>query len=108
MKRISIGSWAYTIGPYEDRPVDFDTVCRRLAELGFDGVELGGFPPHPNPDDLPERSQREEVAARVREQGGHPIGRYQAVSHRIVTMKERHERARLFLLCNGGRRQQRQ
>jgi alkylation response protein AidB-like acyl-CoA dehydrogenase len=35
--------------------------------------------------------------ARGREQGGQPIGRYQAVSHRIVAMKERHERARLFL-----------
>lgn len=35
--------------------------------------------------------------ARSREQGGQPIGKYQAVSHRIVAMKERHERARLFL-----------
>lgn len=35
--------------------------------------------------------------AREREQGGRPIGQYQAVSHRIVAMKERHERARLFL-----------
>ncbi|MFZ9040619.1 MAG: acyl-CoA dehydrogenase family protein [Ilumatobacteraceae bacterium] len=35
--------------------------------------------------------------AREREQGGGPIARYQAVSHRIVAMKERHERARLFL-----------
>jgi sugar phosphate isomerase/epimerase len=66
MKRISIGSWAYTIGPYADHPVDFDTVCTRLAELGFDGGELGGFPPHPNPDDLPESAQRGELAARVR------------------------------------------
>ena len=53
MKRISIGSWAYTIGPYADRPVAWDTVCDRLSDLGFDGVELGGFPPHPNPDDVP-------------------------------------------------------
>lgn len=35
--------------------------------------------------------------ARAREQGGHPIAEYQAVSHRIVAMKERHERSRLFL-----------
>lgn len=35
--------------------------------------------------------------ARNREQGGAPIASYQAVSHRIVGMKERHERARLFL-----------
>jgi len=69
MKRISIGSWAYTIGPYEKDPVDFFTVCEKLVELGFDGVELGGFPPHPNPDDLPEASERKEVASRVRGMG---------------------------------------
>ena len=43
--------------------------------------------------------QYEESAdyARTREQGGAPIASYQAVSHRVVGMKERHERARLFL-----------
>lgn len=69
MKKISIGSWAYTIGPYADNPVDFDTVCTRLKELGFDGVELGGFQPHPNPDDLPEQSQRAELKAQMQERG---------------------------------------
>lgn len=45
-----------------------------------------------------ERQLDQAIAfARTREQGGQPIGRYQAVSHRIVAMKERHERARLFL-----------
>ena len=67
MKRISIGSWAYTIGPYADKPVAWGTVCDRLRELGFDGVELGGFPPHPNPDDVPQEERaaiREGVESR--------------------------------------------
>jgi alkylation response protein AidB-like acyl-CoA dehydrogenase len=34
--------------------------------------------------------------AKTREQGGQPIGRYQAVSHRIAEMKQQHETARLF------------
>ena len=79
-KRSSIGSWAYTIGPYADHPVDFDTVCSRLKELGFDGLELGAFPPHPNPGNpngsdegwggaLPEKSQREELKAKLATQG---------------------------------------
>jgi sugar phosphate isomerase/epimerase len=69
MKRISIGSWAYTIGPYEKDPIDFDTVCSTLAGLGFDGVELGGFPPHPNPTDLPGKAQRDEVTAAMKRHG---------------------------------------
>ena len=68
MKRISIGSWAYTIGPYENEPVGFETVCTKLVELGFDGVELGGFPPHPNPDDT-DAEGREKVVAQMKEWG---------------------------------------
>ena len=79
-KRKSIGSWAYTIGPYAEHPVDFDTVIDRLAALGFDGVELGGFPPHPNPGNpngpdaewpgaMPEKSQREDLKAKMADKG---------------------------------------
>ncbi len=79
-KRISIGSWAYTIGPWADHPVPFDTVCMRLKQLGFVGVELGAFPPHPNPgnpngpDDnwpgaTPEKAQRNELRAQMKENG---------------------------------------
>ncbi len=58
MKDISIGSWAYTIGPYADHPIGWEEVITTLSSLGFQGVELGGFPPHPNPDDMPDREQR--------------------------------------------------
>jgi sugar phosphate isomerase/epimerase len=79
-KRSSIGSWAYTIGPYASNPVDFDTVLDKLEALGFDGVELGGFPPHPNPGNpagsndawggaMPEKSQRAELAAKMKSMG---------------------------------------
>ena len=45
-----------------------------------------------------ERQLDETIAyANEREQGGHPIGHYQAVGHRIADMKQRHESARLFL-----------
>ena len=58
MKDISIGSWAYTIGPYENQPIPWEEVITTLAGMSFQGVELGGFPPHPNPDDMPDREQR--------------------------------------------------
>lgn len=79
-KRISIGSWAYTIGPYASHPIDFDTVLGKLKEYGFQGVELGAFPPHPNPGNpsgpndswpgaMPEKSQRAELASKMKAQG---------------------------------------
>ncbi|MBM4030583.1 MAG: sugar phosphate isomerase/epimerase [Planctomycetes bacterium] len=49
--KFSIGSWAYTFGPYAKDPIDLPTVCAKLGELGFDGIELGGFRPHAHPDD---------------------------------------------------------
>jgi sugar phosphate isomerase/epimerase len=79
-KRSSIGSWAFTIGPYASNPIDFDTVIGKLKALGFDGVELGAFPPHPNPgnpngpDDswpgaMPHPAQRAELKARMQATG---------------------------------------
>jgi len=49
-KSISIGTWAYSIGPYADSPIPFPEVVEKLDALGFDGLELGGFGVHPNPD----------------------------------------------------------
>jgi sugar phosphate isomerase/epimerase len=69
MKDISIGSWAYTIGPYASDPIPWDDVIVKLREFGFQGVELGGFPPHPNPDDMPDKSRREACKARLAEVG---------------------------------------
>jgi sugar phosphate isomerase/epimerase len=69
VKDISIGSWAYSIGPYAANPVPWDEVTATLKELGFQGVELGGFPPHPNPDDLPSKEQRQACKARLAEVG---------------------------------------
>ena len=65
MKKISIGTWAYTIGPYADNPVSWEDVLDKVKELGFDGVELGGFPPHPNPDDLATKDQRAECVEQL-------------------------------------------
>ena len=69
MKKISIGTWAYTIGPYAKNPISFDEVVANLAKLGFDGLELGGFKPHPNPDDLVTKEQRAAVRPRRRRRG---------------------------------------
>lgn len=59
--RTSIGTWAYAVGPYADRAVPFAEVVQRLADLDFDGLELGCFGGHPNPDALDTKDKRDEV-----------------------------------------------
>ncbi len=61
-KRISIGTWAYAIGPYADSPIPFPEVVGKLHSYGFDGLELGGFGVHPNPD--LQRTSQERAAVR--------------------------------------------
>jgi sugar phosphate isomerase/epimerase len=67
MKKISIGTWAYSIGPYADDPVPWNVVLDKLQELGFDGVELGGFSIHPHPDNHPTKEDRERLKQEMRE-----------------------------------------
>ncbi len=69
MKRISIGTWAYTIGPYAANPVPFDEVLERLAAIGFDGLDLGSFAPHPTPESCPKKADRHELRRRLADQG---------------------------------------
>jgi len=67
--RLSIGSWAYCFGPYQNHPVPFDDVVAKLGELGFDGVELGGFPPHPHPAQFDTKAKRAELKKQVADHG---------------------------------------
>lgn len=44
--KISLGSWAFSFGPYASDPVPWQEAVRHAAETGYDGVEISGFPPH--------------------------------------------------------------
>ena len=67
--KLSIGSWAYTFGPYEDNPIDLPTVCQKLGELNFDGIELGGFRPHAHPDDYATPEKKAELKKLLSDNG---------------------------------------
>ena len=61
MKKISVGSWAYTFGPYEEKPISLDTVIKEVGKMGFDGLSLGGFKPHAHPDLYPKPEDKIEL-----------------------------------------------
>jgi sugar phosphate isomerase/epimerase len=65
MRRSSIGTWAYNIGPYEQDPIPFDTVGETLAKLGFDGLELGCFNGYPTPHNTPPGEPRQALVEKV-------------------------------------------
>ena len=52
MKRpkFSLGSWAFSFGPFENNPWSFEEFVRYCADAGYDGIEINGFHPHPHPE----------------------------------------------------------
>ena len=67
--KISLGSWAFSFGPYAGDPVPFEKVVKRLAETGYDGIELCGFPPHVALDDYPTTESRRELKQLIADNG---------------------------------------
>jgi sugar phosphate isomerase/epimerase len=67
--KLSIGTWAYTFGKYADNPITMEEVSRRLSELGFDGLALGGFKPHGHPDLYPKRKDRKRLVKLFKSHG---------------------------------------
>lgn len=68
MKKLSIGSWAYIFN--QEQPTnDFHQVLHKLEDLGYEGVELGGFNPHPGPDTCDTRAKRQALRKEVQDHG---------------------------------------
>jgi len=68
-KRISIGTWAYCVGPYMQNPIPFPEVVKGLKKLNFDGLELGAFFSHPNPENHPSLESRKALKSLVEDSG---------------------------------------
>ncbi len=66
--RISIGTWAYLFN--QDEPTtDFHVIVHKLHDLGYDGVELGSFGPHPSPATHPTRASRAKLKKMLADHG---------------------------------------
>ncbi len=69
MTRIAMGTWTFIFPPYEDKPEDFDSVLDHAAKLGYDGVEVGWFSPHPAISDLETPESRAEYKKKFTDRG---------------------------------------
>lgn len=66
--RISIGTWAYLFN--QETPTnDFHVILHKLQDLGYDGVELGSFGPHPSPATHPTKSSRQKLKKEIVDHG---------------------------------------
>jgi sugar phosphate isomerase/epimerase len=59
--KISLGSWAFSFGPYASDPIPFEKTVKRLSEAGYDGIEICGFPPHVTLDKYPTTASRRDL-----------------------------------------------
>src|ERR1041385_2095400 len=65
--KISLGSWAFSFGPFADDPIPFDATVKRLSSAGYDGIEICGFPPHITLESYPTRESRLAVVNFLRD-----------------------------------------
>lgn len=66
--RISIGTWAYLFN--QEQPTnDFHTILHKLQDLGYDGVELGSFGPHPTPATHSTKASRTKLKKEIKDHG---------------------------------------
>ena len=59
--KISLGSWAFSFGPYAENPIPFEQTVKRLSSAGYDGIEVCGFPPHVTLSRYPTVESRREL-----------------------------------------------
>jgi sugar phosphate isomerase/epimerase len=66
--KISIGTWAYLFNQ-EVPTTEFHQILHKLQDLGYDGVELGSFGPHPSPVSHPTRASRQKLKKEIADHG---------------------------------------
>ena len=67
--KLSLGSWAFTFGPFSNDPWPFSRVLQFIAEAGYDGVEINGFRPHPHPYDYNTPAKCKKLVKEVQRYG---------------------------------------
>ncbi|WP_299549520.1 sugar phosphate isomerase/epimerase family protein [Seonamhaeicola sp.] len=63
--KFSLGSWAFSFGPFENNPWSFKEFLSYAAKAQYDGIEINGFRPHPHPDDFDTKSKCTELLKQI-------------------------------------------
>jgi sugar phosphate isomerase/epimerase len=66
--KLSIGTWAYIFNQ-ENPTNDFHVILHKLQDLGYEGVELGSFGPHPSPNSHPTKASRMKLKKEIADHG---------------------------------------
>jgi sugar phosphate isomerase/epimerase len=72
LPQLALGSWAFSFGPFADRPWDFERVCRFTAAAGYEGVEINGFRPHPHHRDYDDAARTASLSGMMGDAGVAP------------------------------------
>lgn len=69
MTKIALSTWTFAMEPYDQAPEAFESVLDHAARLGYDGVEVGLFEPHPTVAELDTKSRRDAYRAGFESRG---------------------------------------
>ena len=95
MKKVSIGSWAFTGENFAENPIDLKTVVEELHKLNFDGISMGGFEPHANPKRYDTSEKRAELK-QLLEDNQLEVAEYAADLWSVDSLKQPEEWIGLF------------
>lgn len=95
MKKVSIGSWAFTGENFADNPIDLKEVVEKLHEMNFDGISMGGFMPHANPSLYDTEEKRAELK-KLLEDNALGVADYAVDTWSVDGLKQSEEWVELF------------
>ena len=67
--KISLGSWAFSFGPFESDPWSWDRFLDFTVKSGYDGVEINAVPPHPHPSEFNSVGKCKELILKLTDMG---------------------------------------
>ncbi len=95
MKKVSIGSWAFTGENFADNPIALDEVIAKLHEMKFDGISMGGFMPHAAPS-LYDTDEKREGLKKMLADNQLEVADYAADLWSVDALKQSNEWRALF------------